>query len=89
MNCLLAPDNILHDTVLFRVVYEEVGRVLPCWLSYVVAGLVIMIILVNAILMGAGILSWVERRVIGRMHNRIGPNRWGPFGLLQPLASHR
>ena len=86
MNCLLAPDNILHDTVLFRVVYDGVGRVLPCWLSYVVAGLVIMIILVNAILMGAGILSWVERRVIGRMHNRIGPNRWGPFGLLQPLA---
>jgi len=86
MNCLLAPDNILHDTVLFRVVYEGVGRVLPCWLSYVIAGLVIMIILVNAILMGAGILSWVERRVIGRMHNRIGPNRWGPFGLLQPLA---
>lgn len=86
MNCLLAPDNILHDTVLYRVVYEGVGRVLPCWLSYVVAGLVIMVILVNAILMGAGILSWVERRVIGRMHNRIGPNRWGPFGLLQPLA---
>ncbi len=86
MNCLLAPDNILHDTVLFRVVYDGVGRVLPCWLSYVVAGLVIMIILVNGILMGAGILSWVERRVIGRMHNRIGPNRWGPFGLLQPLA---
>ena len=86
MNCLLAPDNILYDTVLYRVVYEGVGRVFPCWLSYVVAGLVIMAILVNAILMGAGILSWVERRVIGRMHNRIGPNRWGPFGLLQPLA---
>ena len=86
MNCLLAPDNILYDTVLYRVVYEGVGRVFPCWLSYVVAGLVIMVILVNAILMGAGILSWVERRVIGRMHNRIGPNRWGPFGLLQPLA---
>ena len=51
MNCVLGTDNILHDTVLFRVVYEGVGRVLPCWLSYVVAGLVIMLILVNAVLM--------------------------------------
>ena len=86
MNCVLGPDNILHDTVLYRVVYEGVGRVLPCWLSYVVAGLVIMLILVNFVLLGAAVLSWLERRLIGRMQNRIGPNRWGPFGLLQPIA---
>ena len=86
MNCVLGPENILHDTVLFRVVYDGVGRVLPCWLSYVVAGLVIMLILVNAVLLGAAVLSWMERRLIGRMHNRIGPNRWGPFGILQPIA---
>ena len=86
MNCVLAPDNILHDTLLFRVVYEAVGKALPCWLAYVVAGLVIMLILVNAVLLGAAVLSWLERRLIGRMQNRIGPNRWGPFGLLQPIA---
>jgi NADH:ubiquinone oxidoreductase subunit H len=29
---------------------------------------------------------WAERRVIGRMQNRLGPNRAGPFGLLQSIA---
>jgi NADH-quinone oxidoreductase subunit H len=32
------------------------------------------------------IAIWAERRVIGRMQNRPGPNRAGPFGLLQSLA---
>src|SRR5437764_7786933 len=31
-------------------------------------------------------LIWAERRVIGRMQTRPGPNRAGPFGLLQPVA---
>jgi NADH-quinone oxidoreductase subunit H len=86
LNCILGPENILHDTRLFKVIYEWVGQVLPCWLSYLVAGLVIMFILVNMVLLGAAVLSWAERRLIGRMQNRVGPNRWGPFGLLQPIA---
>nr|BFE33072.1 NADH-quinone oxidoreductase subunit NuoH [Actinomadura rugatobispora] len=32
------------------------------------------------------ITMWIERRVIGRMQLRVGPNRAGPFGLLQALA---
>ena len=31
-------------------------------------------------------MIWLERRVIGRMQNRPGPNRAGPWGLLQPIA---
>ncbi|MER2093200.1 MAG: NADH-quinone oxidoreductase subunit H, partial [Saccharopolyspora rectivirgula] len=29
---------------------------------------------------------WAERRVLGRMQHRPGPNRAGPFGVLQSLA---
>ena len=34
----------------------------------------------------AGLLSWVERRGAALIQDRPGPNRVGPFGLLQPLA---
>lgn len=34
----------------------------------------------------APIMVWIERRVCGLIQDRPGPNRLGPFGLLQPLA---
>jgi len=37
------------------------------------------------LLLGTLFTIWAERRVIGRMQQRPGPNRAGPFGLLQPL----
>ena len=86
MTCQLASDNILFGNGLYRMVYDLAGLVLPCWLSYTVAGLVMVFILVNAVLLGAAVITWGERRLLGRFQNRVGPNRWGPFGLFQPLA---
>ncbi len=34
----------------------------------------------------AGIMTWAERRVAGRVQSRVGPNRVGPLGFLQWLA---
>lgn len=56
------------------------------WVAFFVAGFTIMFILVNGVLLGAALFTWGERRVLGRFQARLGPNRWGPFGLLQPIA---
>src|ERR1700727_312313 len=51
------------------------------WLVLLKVGIVFVFLLLTTIFM-----IWFERRVIGRMQNRPGPNRAGPFGLLQPVA---
>jgi len=38
------------------------------------------------LLVAVAYLTWMERRVLGAAHMRIGPNVVGPFGLLQPRA---
>src|ERR1043165_3891756 len=48
------------------------------------------LILISVILMGslgvAMYATWAERKVAAIMQDRRGPNRAGPFGILQPLA---
>ncbi len=44
------------------------------------------VVLVNLVMGVFAILTWVERRLLGRFQVRLGPNRVGPFGLLQPIA---
>jgi NADH-quinone oxidoreductase subunit H len=44
------------------------------------------LVIIFALLTGMAYMTWFERRVISRMQVRIGPNRVGPEGLLQPVA---
>ena len=45
-----------------------------------------ILVIVVPILLAVAYLTYFERKVIGAMHLRRGPNVVGPFGLLQPLA---
>ena len=55
-------------------------------LAVVLIDLVRVLVGLVALLGAVVMMIWFERKVISDMQNRIGPNRAGPFGLLQTLA---
>ena len=60
--------------------------VIEPWIAYFIAGMSIILLVVNVLFVLTTWYTYVERRVIGRFQGRLGPNRVGPFGLLQPIA---
>jgi len=52
------------------------------WLEWLIKSLFVIF----ALLTGFAYLTWYERRALARIQARIGPNRAGPMGLLQPIA---
>ena len=55
-------------------------------LVLVLSSIIKIVIIVHLLLIGVMLMIWAERRVSGWMQDRLGPNRVGPQGLLQPIA---
>src|SRR4051794_24165250 len=55
-------------------------------LGFIIASLIKTALALFVVLTAVAYSVWLERKVVGRMQNRWGPTRAGPFGLLQPAA---
>src|SRR5512146_1011868 len=54
--------------------------------TFVLVSVIKAVIILWVLLTIVAYTVWLERKVVGRIQNRWGPTRVGPFGLLQPLA---
>jgi NADH-quinone oxidoreductase subunit H len=65
---------------------------LPSWVAptpafcQLVTGVVVILVMIHVILIGCAYAIMLERKLSAWMQDRVGPNRVGPAGLLQPIA---
>ncbi len=82
----LAAIAAWYDFDPFHALYKWLGDNTSSELVYVVIAVIGATGILSFVGGGALINVWLERRIIGRIQVRRGPNRVGPFGLFQPVA---
>jgi NADH-quinone oxidoreductase subunit H len=62
------------------------GWGMPEIAAQILIGFIGILLLITILMVLDIFLVWIERKVVSRFQDRIGPNRVGPFGLIQPFA---
>ena len=62
------------------------GWGMPVVAANVLIGFLGVLVLITLLMVLDIFLVWIERKVVARFQDRLGPNRLGPFGLIQPFA---
>ena len=73
----------------FCNIYSIIDSFLPesmDWMVFLLAAFSLAFAAINVVVMATALYILFERRVLARFQARLGPNRWGPFGIFQPIA---